>query len=585
MEVVMSTLHSWRRTLLSPIALIAAATAQAAEPAFDRELARNPPRIAHATLQLLPRSTETANAVLRVQFADQRRQSAIVIDGGKVRTYLRDDGVAPDAKVGDGVYAAFVHVNTKQYSVEQRRRLQLAQNVKELPEFDNRELIRWTPFRPSDDLTLRTDRPSVLDRFKGVPFVVDPWRELLITDVDVVEDPGRTYDACTGVGTPMGPWTFGRLMTEMANEPVTGIRPGDFVEHWLQEWTEDQVINGWTVHDRAMMAQDYIDAWPRLPDGQLDLAQAPFRLLAIVNRLDLRENTVYGGASAGEARFVFGFLDCHDAHPLVPDMQESTVILEYGIDKSGCLAVRNWAQQWKGLGAHALGSPAYNAALQAITDQFSLANADLTQTPNRSAINQVRTNETFFFIPHWQLREAKLCSTPACAGQLEHATIAQTPHVSLQNTTTLRNYINNNAGLILAGAHVVPLSFPLGVHFRGGEIQPGAGFAWNHAGVIDLEARHEFSKATCSGCHTKETGTQFVHIANRPAGAAAELSDFLTGADMPKTDPVSGVPRTFHDLLDRQAKLDATANMICVAADDFAVEDLFMQHQPPAFVH
>ena len=141
--------------------------------------------------------------------------------------------------------------------------------MRELPEFDNRELIRWTPFVLRTTCASNVDRPSPLDRFKGVPFGVDPWRELFITDVDVVEDPDRTYDPCTGVGTPMGPWTFGGLMTEMANEPVTGIRPGDFVEHWLEEWTQDQTINGFTVHDRALSAQAFIDTWPRLPDGQL----------------------------------------------------------------------------------------------------------------------------------------------------------------------------------------------------------------------------------------------------------------------------------------------------------------------------
>lgn len=39
---------------------------------------------------------------------------------------------------------------------------------------------------------------------------------------------------------------------------------------------------------------------------QLDLAQSPFRLLAIVNRVDLRENSIYGGGDAGEGRLVFG---------------------------------------------------------------------------------------------------------------------------------------------------------------------------------------------------------------------------------------------------------------------------------------
>src|SRR5262249_10474469 len=156
-------------------------------------------------------------------------------------------------------------------------------------------------------------------------------------------------DVCTGTGTQMGPWTFGRLMQEMANEPATGTRPGDFVEHWLQEWTQDQTINTWNVLARAT-AQNFIDAWPRLPDGQLDLAQAPFRLLAIVNRIDLRSNTAHGGGSAGEARFVFGFLDCDETLPGSFELPQSTVILEYGIDKDNCFAVRDWARQWRALG-------------------------------------------------------------------------------------------------------------------------------------------------------------------------------------------------------------------------------------------
>jgi hypothetical protein len=130
----------------------------------------------------------------------------------------------------------------------------------------------------------------------------------------------------------------------------------------------------------------------------------------------------------------------------------------------------------------------------------------------------------------------------------------------------------------------VPLSYG-GGPFRGGGVQPGAGWAWDSDGILNLEARHAFSLATCNSCHTAETDTEFVHIENREAGAASQLSDFLTGNDMPKTDPVSDVPRHFHDLLDRQAKLDAAANLSCLASDDFAVEELFGPHLPPAFVH
>ena len=561
-----------------------------AELQYDSNLMRNPPRVRQVTLQLLPKPTRTANAVLRVQFQDQRRNTSIVINGGRAPTLLRDDGKAPDAKAGDGSYAALVQVNAKQYSIEQRRRLQLAQRFKYVPVFEQRQLKRWIPFRPSRVTELRTDVATVVDNFTGIPFDLDPASTLLITDVDVVEDPTRTYDSCTGEGTPMGAWTFGHLMTEIANHSATGIHAEDFVEHWIEEWTQNQVINTWNVLSRAG-AQNLLDGWPRLPNGRLDLAEAPFRLLAIVNRIDLRQNSGYGGTSGGEARFVFGLLNCNGALDFVGDTAESTVILEYGIDKSTCFGVRDWAQQWQALDSLVVGSAAFNAALQDITDQFTASNARPLQLPNRSAINQVRTNDINFLFTVWELRESKLCAADSdCSGNLEHTTIAQTPAVQLQNTAALRDFINDNNFAILTGAHTVPLSYPDDEPFQGGAIEPGAGFAWLvspalNATLINIDARHEFAQATCNGCHTVETATSFVHIANRKPGEESALSDFLTGADMPKKDPVTGDPLTFHDLLDRQMKLDATANMTCATAGDFAVEEMFMPHLPSAFVH
>ena len=62
------------------------------------------------------------------------------------------------------------------------------------------------------------------------------------------------------------------------------------------------------------------DAWPKTADGHIDLTRAPLRLLAIVNRMDLRD---LSKGSAGEGRFVFGVLD-GNGNPL-----EFTLILEY----------------------------------------------------------------------------------------------------------------------------------------------------------------------------------------------------------------------------------------------------------------
>src|SRR5262249_44123730 len=146
---------------------------------------------------------------------------------------------------------------------------------------------------------------------------------------------------------------------------------------------------------------------------------------------------------------------------------------------------------------------------------------------------------------------------------------------SFRNSVSLRDFVNSNESAILAGAHVVPLQLPPMTPFRAGSIQPGAGMAWNASGITNLDARQIFSLATCSGCHTSETATKFVHINPRNAGSPAALSDFLTGLNQPTDDPVSHVPRTFHDLLDRQGKLDAAAHMTCKLVKDFPIEDLF----------
>jgi hypothetical protein len=426
--------------------------------------------------------------------------------------------------------------------------------------------------------------------FDGNPFAVDAARELLITDVGVVEDPARTYNPCAKTGTPMGPWTFGRLMKEMANKSVTGIHPSDFTLHWLEQWGTDRMINSFTVANRSIgLQREILDPWPKLADGRLDLAKAPFRLLAIVNRMDLRGSTAYGSTDAGEARLVFGLLRCNPP-PLQLEVKQFTVIFEYGIKKSSCEAVRDWARQWHALGSLVLGSATYNAALQAITDQFTLRDADLSKLPNRSALNQLRTNEFALADQpgdtHWELREFRICADAGLCnlGRLEQATIAQTPDVSFQFQPSLGDFVNDNEVAILAGQHLVPLQLPPSIPFRGGAIQPIAGFAWQSNAatpIANLDARHVFSLATCSGCHTRETKTSFVHIAPRDAGSAAQLSGFLTGITL--NDPVSGVPRTFHDLLDREMKLDAAANMSC-RRGAFAVDEISRSFRR-AFVH
>ncbi|MGZ7246460.1 hypothetical protein ACXWO4_10410, partial [Streptococcus pyogenes] len=84
-------------------------------------------------------------------------------------------------------------VNAEQFSRVQQRRLELASKYRTLPVFGgHRELLRHEAFDPSRNVKLQPGVPHVLDKFKGVPFVVDWPRELMITSTLVVEDPLRT---------------------------------------------------------------------------------------------------------------------------------------------------------------------------------------------------------------------------------------------------------------------------------------------------------------------------------------------------------------------------------------------------------
>src|SRR5919106_3421003 len=124
-----------------------------------------------------------------------------------------------------------------------------------------------------------------------VTIEIDPYRELFIVDPSVVLD-SRASSASNG------PWSFRRLVAQLAGP---GTDPAAFVEAWLRSMRTTS-LNGFPLEDRlgveAFLAAG-TSAWPRTPSGGLDLSRSPFRLLAIVNRLDLSER------GHGEARFVF----------------------------------------------------------------------------------------------------------------------------------------------------------------------------------------------------------------------------------------------------------------------------------------
>lgn len=590
--------------------------------AYAQEGSSTTPKVETMEATPLDRETPEGNALLRVRFTKDSNvglEVKTVIDDRDV--LLRDTGEGGDAVAKDGIHSAIISLDFNALAENQDRIDKLNADTQPTPvepvpgtdpssdatrsasasdstsdkaaaaddeSLASREAILLPAFNDSRDrqgtrsitkVDFRAVRPgqfvplTPVGTYRGV----DPARSLVITSVRVVEDPTRTFNPCNNTGTPLGPWTFGYLMTQMANQPRTGIAPATFVRQWLNKWMADQTTaNGWTAAKRQQIKALVIDPWEAASGGPgrpLDLRKAPFRLLAIVNRVDLRSNAAYGGGSAGEGRFVFGVLDMRQTggrDPYTGQPQAAcaptqfTVIFEYGIDRTGC-AIRDWGRQWYNLRNFVLGSSAYNAALQAITDQFTRANA-APRKPNGSALNQLRTNEIAIANPApdntWQLREFRL--PPPADGHLQEMNVKLTPDTTLVNTDLTASYINANTPSILLEQHNVP-EFWLGQKFLGNHSNAPFGLFWSDGPTIHItnrQARHLFSNNTCSGCHTGETNTVFTHIKPTPFGTPAGLSGFMTGISV--VDPADGTPtRTFNEFQRRALDLDTLVNSPC----------------------
>lgn len=479
---------------------------------------------------------------------------------------LRDDGEKGDSVARDRVFSAIVQLDPRELEAERRRFTPEVLARRQIPRFEGRVRVRPTPLRP-EFFDFR-DRPRFPIPFFpiGLPDTTLEERSLIIRDLEVLTDPKRTFNPCTNVGNPTGVWTFGHLMTQMANQTVTGLHPSKFVREWLREWETDQVVNTFTIPKRPNIVTRIITPWLQAGGGgtALDLRRAPFRLLAIVNRVDLRQNLIYGGGSAGEARFVFGAVDLQQSCAPLP----FTVIFEYGITKNSCSDLKSWAQQWYDLRTLSPSDPVYRSKLEAITQQFVKAGADPAQVPNQNALNQLRTNERAIGVP-WELREFSLDSGGSPPGLLSSVTVKQEPGMSFNNTMTLAKWVNVNAADVVQDRHVVPELLPSGQHFLGARApipNDDVGFHWGRGvDMTTANSRFHFSLNTCSGCHTGETQTVFTHI-DPVSGSPPNLSGFLTGIDVsdPDLTDTDNSVRHFDDLERRAIDLDGLVNGMCL---------------------
>jgi hypothetical protein len=431
--------------------------------------------------------------------------------------------------------------------------------------------------------------PELFDRFLPQPLNLCPatpvstlagWgQSLFITSPSVVLNGARTWDPCTGAGTQGGVWTFAHLMRQMAMG--SGTTPETFVLRWLEMWLNNYTVNGDVVPARLAMFNQVIQPWATasgvtatlLTDatgkrfvqlsGPLNLNIAPFRLLAIINRLDLGRTATgssgYGGTTssrpvdAGELRFIFQVVQPNPwggGSQATCGLKPFTVIFEYGVPITGCSNVVQWARDWTQLNTFGGFTPAYLAHLEGLTQSVVLHGA-APGKGNQNAINQIRTNENALNF-RWELREFTLTNENPGAGTdapanglLRKHSVAQTPDDAAYASSgdpdidnyvmgTVRPSVPAPAGPLPANcssAHSVPYFFT-GAPFKGGNslVAPPThweAFSANPVSNVDVCARHQFSLNTCNGCHFGDTSTFFTHVST--TGIPVTMSSFLTG--------------------------------------------------------
>lgn len=339
------------------------------------------------------------------------------------------------------------------------------------------------------------------------PTAIIPERELLVTDAAIV-DSARARNDRDGA-----PWSFRWLMEQLAPEGGAS----EMVLAWLDSW------NG----RRDAVASSIVCPWLKLTPSNacddsctqcnaraLDLSRAPFKLLAIVNRLDLAELPRGCDETAAEARFVFVATSIGTAAPL-----PFNVILEYKVLGTRAGDARAW---------HALGA---RQGEELATD---LATLTRSFSSRGATLGQLRTSENLAGESAgsaWELREFALRD-----GALVPSFVKNTPRDDLDGTPQLAAHINAKMMQIQSGDNAVePSDATMFATMK------RADFKWSAPDAPEFGLRL-FGLSTCNGCHAGERGDTsvlpFAHIGVDARGATI-VSRFLRDPAMPGRDELS----------------------------------------------
>lgn len=361
------------------------------------------------------------------------------------------------------------------------------------------------------------------------PHEVDVLKELMIVDDNVVRDPRSEA---------LGPWSAGYLFSQILPPDATVKQKSDLVKSLVTRWFKDQTLPNGQVSAKRDSAEfiilcPWINASYNNQDckGDLDMAKAPFRLLGIVNRVDIGSHTPDG---KGEARFVYSLLDSHTPEQnTIGSPRQFTLIFEYNITPAPWTRHR-WSLSWHHLGllgcADKAGCEGYRRYLTQLTQSFTDFQGDSNdKLPYGTYLSQLRSSELQLDTP-WQWREFMLDKKDGEPLKFRQAYVFQTPANSFNGNEELGAWIDENRELIKKGTYEIPEKF------RGAESNTTGRTLWNFPD-LDEPIRRAFALNTCNGCHVNETEplARFYHIAPTDNLVGKQrLSPYMFDVALPK---------------------------------------------------
>lgn len=432
-----------------------------------------------------------------------------------------------------------------------------------------------------------------------------------------------------------GAYSFGRVLGSFADFVMNDLAPkgkarydrrGDFIAHAFDDAADELDDHGAAkapitklgIVDTNNPWRKIVNQWPEL--ARNDVGRGPFRLLAVVNRLDLAGDldfraTVDAGSepkAMGEGRLVFGFVD--------PQQEKNgkaaptTMIVEFRLPALGAELnvirdfdyraaaadpavyreqLQRWGQVWRELSRWTPDERAFQDHLLAIVQRFAKPENFIGIRGNALVKNdkdaeEMELREWYVLRQSWTLIRRKPRDEPyrCIARGKEMREVVDQFWVPERNDVNMVTPPNPNQETSYNVPRAVRLPakryegcfddpktdrVPYGMEVEGqfadgrrmflanfGRTKDGE--VWPLAGAPE-EKRHAFAMRTCTGCHSAEAGLRgrdfAFHVRPRLAGEASKLSPFLTGGATFASD---GVRYEYSELRKRAAYVKRAAD-------------------------